>query len=130
MTGFLIDFSSGKKAELHLGRRVSGYDMSIQNALVLLGTSKGSDKAFPTKGTGLFSAATRGLLIDGQAAIHQAQFAAIDVLFFSREFEPATALEKIQEIRLTPSTINNDSIYLQAQFTSTLGDVRGTTIAV
>lgn len=130
MKGFLIDMTKDGKAEIHLDQRVEGYGSTLQNALVILGTDKGSDKAFPDKGTNLLKAATRGLMIDGQAALHQAQFAAIDVLFFSRSFEISETDEMIREIKLTPSTITTDKISLQVQFTSTLGNVAGTAISV
>jgi len=104
---------------------VEGFAAAVQNAMVGIATAKGSDRIYPKKGTGLFTAAVSGALVDPVAAAHHSNFAAVDTLFFSRTTDYADSPHKLAKIKLTPVVFDGRQMDLSAEFTSLNGDVLG-----
>jgi hypothetical protein len=113
-----IIFEPGGEIRLELDRAVEGFSATAQNALVNLITDKGRDKIFPDRGTNLLQAALATGLSNRRAASHQANFAAADTLFFSRENELAPPEDKLARVSLVPSKLNLRVLELQATFVS------------
>jgi hypothetical protein len=59
-----------------------GVEADLQACLINMATQRGSDPMHPERGTELLVAATSGMLIDPLSAKHQANFAALDTLYF------------------------------------------------
>ncbi len=98
---------------------------TAQVVLVNFGTGVESDPMFPDRGTALFKT-TVSRMLDPQDSIHEANFAAVDTLFFVRRYEPKLGQDKLDQIitspvRLAPRTL---TVPLQLRFTS--GTVVGT----
>lgn len=108
-----IDMQHG--AVLKLDEQVSGKEGTVQSALVNITTAKGSDRAFPTRGTDLLRRALLGELIDVNSAQHASNFAALDTLFFTARNTQATADEELlADIDLTPVAFSYNYLRLDA----------------
>jgi hypothetical protein len=86
MEGIKINFLNGD-IFISPDEKVTGFDATIQNALVNIGTRKGTDRTYPSKGTSILKRAVEGKIVGLNVANHESQIAAIDTLFFSREYE-------------------------------------------
>ena len=107
MTGIALKFEDGK-ALIDLGRVRSDVDHELQTALVVALTVKGSDTAFPTRGTTLHHDAVRGFLINFQSARHSANFAANDTMTFMNQTRTMTLTDLI----LDPVSFSNQRMTL------------------
>lgn len=115
----------GEKGSIHLDETISEFDCTIQNCLVNLGTTKGSDTVFLEKGTKLFARALAGVMINQQEADHTCNFAALDTLFFTNEYDPNIGQERLQDFRLQPQSFNNFRLKAQVQIKTSTGRVIG-----
>jgi hypothetical protein len=104
--GALFDFS----------RAVEDRDAIIQNSMINIGTLAGSDKVYPDKGTSLFSSAVRGRLVNGNAAAHASNFAAVDTLFFERKYLDPTCPDLLTKVSLKPATFDGRQLTVNAAF--------------
>jgi len=122
MTGLKINFKG--KCEIVPHEKVDEFPAMVQNALVCLVTSVGSDKAFPEKGTRLLKQGLQGALINLATATSAAQFAAIDTLFFVNvhETEPD---RRLANVALRPVVFSLGTLELNSLFDSSLGESLG-----
>ena len=107
------------------------FECAVQNALVNIGSIKGGDTAFPTKGTDLLMSALNGALVDLNSANHVTVVAALDTLLFSQANDYADTAEQLSSLSLKPAAFSGGAIIIDAQFKSSLGRVSGsiTTLA-
>jgi hypothetical protein len=110
MEGIKINFFNGE-IYIEPTEKVSGFDATIQNALVNIGTRVGTDRTYPTKGTAILKSAVEGKIVGLNVANHETQAAAIDTLFFSREYETSTDLS-IRLGQVFMDTLSYDGIKL------------------
>ena len=117
MKGLKIDFTSGANV-INTTSTVDGLDATIQNALVNVATRIKSDAVFPNKCTSLLLKALAGKIVGINDAIHESQIAAIDTLFFSRDYdikEPTTT--RLGDIKMEPVTYDGKFLFITAAFT-------------
>lgn len=112
-------------ASFNLDTEVFDFGSDVQNAMVCLGTSAGSDLTFPAKGTDLLAQALATGFINTLAAEANANFASLDTLFFLRAQDLNTSIERLQGIQLSVTSFTGQTLSLSAQITSTLGTVVG-----
>lgn len=122
--GLKVEFSE-KGAILRPSQQVDGPRASVQNALVNIGTMKGSDKAFEDRGTDLFKTVLARGLPSVSDARHAANFAAVNTLFFVRAQEESTTDISIRRLRLTPSSLSLEKAEFDAYIETIGGDVFG-----
>lgn len=126
MKGIRIDFDAAGGATLNFEKPVEAFASSVQNGMVNLGQKKGSSHAFPDKGTDLVGAGLRGLLINSVEASHYSNFAALDTVFFSRQYEPDVDNDYvIADVRLNATEFDGARLKLQAQLESNAGEQVG-----
>lgn len=99
-----------------LDEAVEGARLVIQSALVNLLTPRNMDELYPDRGTGILDAALAGLISGFQSAQHEANFAASDVLYFSRAHETADTADKLEQVLFTPSQLTLGALDMQAAF--------------
>lgn len=87
MKGLKISFEA-QGASLVLDQTVADADCEIQNALVNVGTARGSDPMYPLRGTNMLKEATSGAVVDLDSARHVANFAALYTFDFIRSTLP------------------------------------------
>ena len=80
MTGMKLQFDGLTGWRLLPGEVVSGFEATVQVALVVLGTVRGDNRVLPDAGTDLLIAGVTGLMSDLQSTKHQANFAAAETL--------------------------------------------------
>ena len=117
MKGLKIEFTSGANS-INTTTSVSDLDATIQNALVNVATRVASDAIFPEKGTSLLLNALRGKIVGINDAVHESQIAAINTLFFSRDYdinEPTTT--RLGDIKMEPITYDGRFLFITAAFT-------------
>jgi hypothetical protein len=126
MNGLKIDFSSAGGPKLDLASSIEGAYTSVQNALVNIATSQGSDSIFEDRGTNLLAQALQGRLVNLQAAQVASNFAAVDTTYFLATTETSQIpAERIQRIGLAPVVFNTNSLQLDAIFDMEDGTVIG-----
>lgn len=125
MTGIRIIFSEDG-IRFDFDNPVKDFECTAQNALVNIGTRKGSDPMFPERGTDLLKTALSGAIVDLNSAAHASNLAAVDTLFFSRTWEQAGNTERMAKVQLDPLSIQDRCLQLDAVFTSTDGNQIGT----
>jgi hypothetical protein len=91
MEGIKVNFLNGE-IYIEPTEKVTGFDATIQNALANIGTRRGTDRIYPDKGTNILKRAVEGKIVGLNVANHESQLAAIDTLFFSREYETSADL--------------------------------------
>lgn len=116
-----IAFQPGGGLALNLSGTVEGFKAVVQNALVNLLTESGSDQLFTDRGTTLFYRALGGGIFNYRTATHACNFAAVDTLFFSREYETADTADKLNRLDLEPSGLSFARLDALAGFESVDG---------
>lgn len=105
------------------GDVVSGFDASVQCALVGLATEKGSNRLVPAFGTDLLAAGLFGLLSDINTTHHAANFAAAETKEVINDFtEDATA---ISSLYLQPEVFAPPTISFSVSLVSENQETRG-----
>jgi len=122
--GIAIDFTTGGP-RLYLDRQVEGFNTTVQNGMVNVGTAEGSDPIYPTRGTRLFQTAVEGGIVNYASARHASNFAALSALTFMTSTEDADVEETLENVTLSPAELDVLSMKVEAQFTSSLGTVVG-----
>jgi hypothetical protein len=118
MEGLKINFLNG---DIHIEptEKVTGFDATIQNALVNIGTRNGTDRIYPTKGTTILKSAVEGKIVGLNVANHEAQSAAIDTLFFSREYETSTDLSiRLGKVFMSTLSYDGRKLRINSAFTN------------
>lgn len=126
-----MNFESGG-AVFDIAEEVTGRYATIQAALINMATAAGSDNAFPSRGTTLLRQAVSGALISEQEAMHAANFAAIDTVFFVRENEDSdTTDDRLDTIVTSPFFLSPQALQVDLQFLFLSGEEIGvlTTLA-
>lgn len=116
---------------------LSGFETTVQSALIDLGTKKGSNKYFPERGNDFEEEAASGFFVETVQLQHSANFMALDTKTFINQnirniqmiapsiiedadaqaaFEAGTP--SIQTLSLTPSLLGPTSVVLQSVFVS------------
>ena len=125
MRGLSISFTTPGACTVSTGTQVSGFEATVQNAMVNLGTDRGTDKVYQGKGTELLQTAVRDGLPGARAAQHAANFAAVDTLFFSRETDLKTEDTSLQGVSLVPDMLTMSRASFAASFQSIDGRTIG-----
>jgi len=108
-------------AIIELDQTVEALGAEVQNGLVNVATSMGSDKIYPDRGTNLLAEATKGAIIDINSARHSANFAALNTTLFIRNTLPASMTnsnDRIIRMKLSTTEFDGLKLNLQAQFTT------------
>lgn len=122
MKGLKVNFNSDG-ITIDTEASVDGLEATIQNALLNIATRKGTDKVFPNKGTDLLHSAVTGKIVGINDANHVSQFAALDTLFFIRQFDiTQPSNTRIGKIFMQPVSYNGHRLLINATFT----DIDGT----
>lgn len=118
MEGISINFLNGD-IFIDTDKKVTGFDSTIQNALANIGTRRGTDRIFPEKGTDILLNAVQGKIVGLNVANHEAQLAAIDTLFFSREYETTTDDNvKLGQVFMDELTYEGNKLKIATGFTN------------
>jgi hypothetical protein len=118
MQGLKILFDTKDNISIDPNASLSDFDATIQNALVNIGTRNGTDRIYPDKGTTILTEATSGKIVGFNAANHVSQLAALDTLFFSREYETSETLTvRLGSVAMEPVTYDGSKLKLQVAFT-------------
>lgn len=126
MKSLKINFNGADGTVFDLVEVVEGFNCTIQNALVNIGTRRGSDRLMSEKGTDLLKAGIQGVLVDLNAANHASNFAALATLSFTTSVERPDSEETLAALVLQPSFFDGRLLQVDAQFTSSTGAVYGT----
>jgi hypothetical protein len=115
MKGTKIDFSKvdGGLASVQFDQTVEGLEMTAQNGIINLGTERGTDPLYPTRGTDLFSAAVVGSLIDKSERAHATALAAEQTRLFLRAEQDLQDLEQDSDARILKVGLEVRSIELK-----------------
>lgn len=98
---------------------------TVQNALVNVGTSLGSDKVFVERGTDLKLDGAQGRMATKVWANHSANFAALRTLSFVQQNDQETNSWKLQSFTLRCEKLVLDTVTLNVQAVSAGGQVVG-----
>lgn len=126
MRGLKLNLDEGG-ATLAVEEAVEEHFSTAQNAMVNIGTSKGSAVLTPEKGTNLLKSVISGSLPGLQRTQHAANFAGLDTLFFSRDTELVTEDTSLTEVKLTVESLDLQAATLSARFTFVDGSQLGLT---
>lgn len=116
MEGLKINFLNGD-IYIEPEAKVTDFDATVQNALANIGTRQGTDRIYPTKGTSILKNAVEGKIAGLNVANHEAQLAAINTLFFSREYETSTNLSvKLGKVFLDTLSYDGAKLRINSAF--------------
>lgn len=121
MRGLQLDFTAPGGCVVLTDSQVEGLGSTVQNAMVNLGTERGTDKTLPARGTDLLRTAVSSGLPSPNLARHIANFAAVDTLFFSRATDRVTDGDSLQDVTLFPDTLSAQRVVFAARFRSVDG---------
>jgi hypothetical protein len=130
MTGVQINFPVGSPPVFDYTTVATGFNTTIQNALVCLGTALGSDQIFTSRGTSLLADANQGGLTDINAANQAASFAASEVLIFTQQYDDPTNVYRLTDFELTALALQNQQLTATILASDANGDTIGTTTAI
>jgi hypothetical protein len=118
MEGLKVNFLNGD-IYVEPEAKVVDFDATVQNALVNIGTRQGTDRIYPSKGTNILKRAVEGKIVGLNVANHEAQLAAINTLFFSREYETSTNLPvKLGKVFMDTLSYDGTKLRLNSAFTN------------
>ena len=118
MEGIKVNFLNGE-IYIEPNEKVIGFDTTLQNALVNIGTRQGTDRIYADKGTVILKSAVEGKIVGLNVANHEAQIAAIDTLFFSREYETSTDLNiRLGNVFMDPLSYDGAKLRINSAFTN------------
>lgn len=116
-----ILFHKDGAIELLTDGRVSGFQATVQRALVNLLVVQEKDPIFPDRGTDLLARALGGSLLNIRAAEHAGNFAASDTLHFGRINDLTDRGDKLADLQLSVATLSLNVLDLEAAFLSVDG---------
>ena len=109
---------------------VKDFDTTVQNAVVNVGTDRGSDPWFSNRGTDLKMDGAAGRMATTTWANHSANFAALRTLAFSQATEAENNPFKLQDftlrcesIRLTTAVLNILAVSVDGQVVAGLATI-------
>lgn len=99
----------------------SGVRVGMQQCGINIGTDAGSDVLYPTAGTSILLDALSGKLFNETLAQHSANFAALDTLYFVRQYDDDSLeeSERIQNIDLFVTGLGYQRVDITATFVTT-----------
>lgn len=116
MEGLKVNFLNGD-IYIEPEAKVTDFDATVQNALANIGTRQGTDRIYPDKGTSILKSAVEGKIAGLNVANHEAQLAAINTLFFSREYETSTNLSvKLGKVFLDTLSYDGAKLRINSAF--------------
>lgn len=123
MNGIAIVFKGVLGWELQPDVLVSGFDSTVQCAMVNMALQRGASRMHPEAGTNLLSQGVYGLLTDVNTTKHAANFAAAE----SKEFVNGATLDgpKLSNLFLQPAVFQPPYLALNAVFVSDTQEQRG-----
>lgn len=113
-----IKFIPGGQISLALDEKAEGFQAVCQSSLINLLTDAHTDTVFDTRGTDLFASALQGGVFDLRSAAHVCGFAASETLFFSREYDVADTVDRLNAVQLTPVFVGMQRMDVQVGFES------------
>ena len=128
MIAVALQFSNGGSAPpvFDFTTTVQGFATTVQNTMVCMGTSLGSDQIFTDRGTTILADANQGGLTDVNSANQSASFAANDALIFTQLNDDPN-----NPYRLTSLALNTVSMAGQVlNLSVTAQDANGDSIGV
>lgn len=129
MRGMRIEFGpDGPRFDTNT--RVQGFAATVQNALVNIGTDRGSDPLFPDRGTDLKLDGVRGRMSTNIWAKSSGNFAALRTLSFLQQTETATNDYKLQTLDLDVKTFMPPFVELNVQAMSGSGQTVGVDVTL
>ena len=118
MEGLKVNFLNGE-IYIEPEAKVTDFDATVQNALANIGTRQGTDRIYPSKGTNILKSAVEGKIAGLNVANHEAQLAAINTLFFSREYETSTNLSvKLGKVFMDTLSYDGAKLRINSAFTN------------
>lgn len=124
MRGILINFGpDGPKFNFDVV--VKDFEATVQNALVNVGTDRGSDGLFSGRGTDLKIDGAQGRMATKIWANHSANFAALRTLSFSQQNDDANNTWKLQAFTLRCEKLVQTTAVLAVEAVSEGGTVIG-----
>lgn len=124
MQSLRITFDKLTGWTLHPDELVTGFEDTVQQALVLSTTQRGTMEAFPEAGTNLLQQGALGLLLDLPSARHACNFAAAETQEFVNGFVEDPALS-IDQFNMQPVTLGNGALQLELRLVSPAGVAYG-----
>lgn len=124
MNGIRINFSADGP-RFDFTSTVRQFDSTVQNALVNVGTDRGSDPIFSDRGTDLKLDGAQGRMATKIWANHSANFAALRTLAFVQQNEMETNSWKLQSFSLRCEKLVNATAVLNVQAVSEGGTIVG-----
>lgn len=126
MKGLKLEFGDNG-VRILTGESVRDLDADTQNILMSLGTMKGTDQVFPSRGTNLFIRGLQGRLVDTISAGHEGNYAAVDVLAFVSANDPFDSTrERIRRIFLSPVSFDGQRLDMELELETSTGARIGT----
>lgn len=125
MRGIKVNFSAGG-ASFDFSKPVKDFDVTVQNALVNVGTALGSDPYFEERGTDLLLDGVQGRMVNAAWANHAANFAALKTLVFIQSQDSASDPYRLSNFRLQALRFTGQTVELRAKVFAANGQVRGT----
>lgn len=118
MEGLKVNFLNGD-IYIEPEAKVTDFDATVQNALANIGTRQGTDRIYPAKGTDILKSAVEGKIAGLNVANHEAQLAAINTLFFSREYETSTNLSvRLGKVFMDTLSYDGAKLRINSAFTN------------
>lgn len=108
----------------------SGFDGTVQNALVNVGTNQGTDPLYPDRGTTLAKDAAQGRMVNSVWAAHTTNFAALSTLSFIQKTEAQDDLDRLQDFQLEIELLQSQQVKLNVFAKSSLGETRGLKVTI
>lgn len=125
MRGMAINFTGNSPMFTFTAPAVD-IETIAQNAMVNLGTQKGSDPLYADRGTDLLDSAVQGRMINTNYANQVAAFAALDTLVFAQTQDNPLDPNRTANVELLATKLELQSVTLALKVT----DKTGTTIGV
>ena len=124
MNGIRLSFNEGGP-RFDFSSPVKQFDSTVQNALVNVGTDRGSDPIFLDRGTDLKIDGAQGRMATKIWANHSANFAALRTLSFIQQNDLETNSWKLQSFALRCEKLVNATAVLNVQAISEGGTIVG-----
>lgn len=124
MRGIRISFDEGGP-KFNFGSVVKDFDATVQNALVNVGTDRGSDPVFADRGTDLKIDGAQGRMATLIWANHSSNYAALRTLSFVQQNDHPNNTWKLQSLTLRCEKLVQSTAILAVQAVSEGGTVVG-----
>ena len=127
--GIKLNFSD-EGVKILTDEKVDAFDAEVQNALMNIGVLNGSDPIYADRGTTLFIKGLQGRMTNSITAGHEANYAAVDTLFFVREEDPFTDHDPVNLIELEIESFEIGRMSINTVMTSVAGEVQGSSLTL